>query len=70
MAELFQNREHYFQHVGKCIAAHRMRFYVSQEFWNTPSQVCSIAECGWAYSLVYVVNVVDAGYGPENMYLH
>ena len=24
-------------------------FDVSQEFWNTPSQVCSIAACGWAY---------------------
>ena len=26
MAEIFQNREQKFQHVGKCIAAHRMRF--------------------------------------------
>ena len=23
-------------------------FAASQELWNTPSQVCSIAACGWA----------------------
>ena len=25
-------------------------FAASQELWNTPSQVCSIAACGWALS--------------------
>ena len=24
-------------------------FPASQELWNTPSKVCSIAACGWAY---------------------
>ena len=24
-------------------------FPASQEFWNTPSQMCSIAACGWAF---------------------
>ena len=24
-------------------------FPPSQELWNTPSQVCSVAACGWAY---------------------
>ena len=33
MAEIFQNREQKFQHVGKCIAAHRMRFsYIAGAF--------------------------------------
>ena len=27
-------------------------FAASQELWNTPSQVCSIAACGWALSLI------------------
>ena len=26
MADIFQNQEQIFQHVGKCIAAHRMHF--------------------------------------------
>ena len=27
-------------------------FPPSQELWNTPSQVCSVAACGWAYILL------------------
>ena len=49
MAEIFQNRKPNIEHVGIYIPEHRMQFSASQELWNTPSQVCNIAACGWTF---------------------
>ena len=43
MAEIFQNQETNYQHVGKC-----MYFDVSQKLWNVLYWVYSVAACGWA----------------------
>ena len=53
MAELFQNRE---QKLFKNASQHiPCNFDASQELWNVPSRVYSVAACGWAYRLSCVL---------------
>ena len=49
MAEIFQYREQNYQHVGIYIAEYRRQFSSIAGTLEHPSQVCSVAACGWAY---------------------
>ena len=44
MAGIFQNREQKFHHVGKCIAAHRMFFFLHRSSFETSHRRCAASQ--------------------------